>query len=92
MGVATILSWGKAISLVAMVFALIGIVLSLAEYAAQEFSITDADYSTHTKAFCSPQDGMLYCEDKLVVEHGGESRIAEGAPITGNAFIEAETF
>ena len=83
-----ILSFGRALALVVMVFALVGVALSFSGYTQQGLLITDADYSTHTKAFCSPQEGMLYCEDKLVIEHSQESYIAKNSEITGNAFIE----
>ena len=88
MGDGTLLSVGRAIVLASMAFALVGIALSLASYSTQDISISDADYSTHTRAFCSSKGDMLYCEDKLVMESNGKERITENSRVTGAAFVE----
>ena len=83
-----ILSFGRVIALTVMVLALVGIALSLSGYTQQGFLITDAELSTHTQAFCSPHEGMLYCEDKLIIRQETDSHIVQNSQITGNAFIE----
>jgi hypothetical protein len=88
MGSGHVLSIGRAFALVSMVFALVGVALSFQGYATEEFSLENADVSSHTKAFCSPKEGMLYCEDRLIVEYGDAEHVSLNSPITGNAFIE----
>lgn len=88
MGNVLIVVMGRALALIAMVFALVGIAVSMSSYAQNEFSLSTADISTHTKAFCSPKDGLLHCEDRLVVESETTEHVADFSMVTGSAFID----
>jgi hypothetical protein len=71
--------------------ALLGLAFSYGQYSVQGLAVKEIEKAkqpevkTYTKAFCTEEDGIRDCKDKMVVVIDGKEYVTESSEVKGSA-------